>query len=95
MLGAAADVITVPEAEFKWHALQDGTAFDGTVAVGRFSDFLETDPKFAYWQIRQTAPTPAPRRERNGAWGKGGRTMPTGKEWGPGVVRPPWARSSP
>lgn len=64
MLGADAGVVTVPEAEFKWDALKDGTRFDGTVQVGRFLDFLTADPKFAYWQVHPPPASPGQRSQR-------------------------------
>ncbi|MBW3606725.1 MAG: sulfotransferase [Actinobacteria bacterium] len=51
MLGSSPDIVTVPEAEFKWDALKDGSVFDGQVRLGRLLDFLAADPKFAYWDV--------------------------------------------
>jgi len=63
MLGSSPDVVTVPEAEFKWDVLKDGTTFDGRVQLGSMVDFLSQDPKFAYWGVPLPSLMPAERRQ--------------------------------
>lgn len=64
MLGSGADVVAVPEAEFKWDALKDGSAFDGHVRLGALVDHLAADPKFAYWDVALPTVAPDERDER-------------------------------
>lgn len=60
MLGSGPGAITVPEAEFKWNAVKRRGA-DTRMRLGSLFDFLERDPKFAYWGLTLPLLSPAER----------------------------------
>lgn len=76
MLGVGPDLLTVPEAEFKWEMLRAGLLADGAFSLSEVRRYLSEDPRFALWDVElaekpdDRVPYPALLRELAAAYGR-------------------------